>query len=296
MKIEDVVIIGAGPSGIAAAIQLKRYGINAVIIEKDMIGGLLRNANLVENYPGFPNGISGSELISLFQQHLANWDIDVIHNEVIGLEFADDLFAVTCLGQSHNARTVMIATGTRPKEIADIQIPDNVMDRILYEVYSLLNEKNLRIAIVGAGDAAFDYAINLAKANEVTILNRGEEIKCLPLLYDRAMALDRIRYLDHIRIDGIDGDAANGLRIECHHLDKPVQLNADYLIFAVGRKPQLDFLSEKFKAMAKKLEDRGLLYFAGDIKNAIYRQTAIAVGDGIMAAMKIYKKLKEIKS
>jgi len=296
MKIEDVVIIGAGPSGIAAAIQLKRYGINAVILEKDMIGGLLRNASLVENYPGFPNGISGPELISLFQQHLAKWDIDVIRNEVTGLEFANDLFAVTCAWRSYNARMVMIATGTAPKEIDDIHIRKGSKNKILYEVYPLLNENNLRIAIVGAGDAAFDYAINLANANEVTILNRGGEVKCLPLLYDRAMAMDRIRYLDHIRIDSIDGDAADGLKIECHHSDETLQLNTDYLIFAVGRKPQLDFLSEEFKAMAKKLEDRGLLYFAGDIKNAIYRQTAIAVGDGIMATMKIYKKLKEIKS
>jgi thioredoxin reductase (NADPH) len=296
MKIEDVIIIGAGPSGIAAAIQLRRYGVNAVVLEKDMIGGLLRNANLVENYPGFPRGISGPELIGLFKTQLDKWYIDITHDTVTNLDFADDLFDVTCAQSLYKARVVMVATGTKPKEITDLPVHDNVKNRILYEVYHLLDKKDLRIAIVGAGDAAFDYAINLANANQVTILNRGEEVRCLPLLYDRAMAMDKIRYVANVRIEKIDGAAVNGLTIDCYHLNKSLRLSVDYLVFAIGREPQLNFLSREFKAMMKNLEDRGLLYFAGDIKNAIYRQTAIAVGDGIMAAMKIYEKLKEIKS
>lgn len=296
MNIEDIVIIGAGPAGIAAAIQIKRYGLNPVVLEKDMAGGFLRNANLVENYPGFPEGITGLELVSLFKKQLAKWDIDIIHDEVTGLDFADDIFDVTCTGRSYKARIVMIATGTRPKKNTDIQMPDNAQDKILYDVYPLIDKKDARIAIIGAGDAAFDYAINLARVNHVTIMNRGEKVKCLPLLYDRAIALDRIKYLDDIKIENISGDGSDGFTIEYQHRDKTMRLDADYLIFAIGREPQLNFLSEGFMSMAKNLEIRGLLYFAGDIKNAIYRQIAIAAGDGIMAAMKIHEKLKEIKS
>ena len=85
MKVEPVMIIGAGPAGLATAIQLKRYGIHPLLFEGEEVGGLLRNANLVENYPGFPKGVSGSKLVNLFSRQAENLHIDVTHEQVLEL-------------------------------------------------------------------------------------------------------------------------------------------------------------------------------------------------------------------
>ena len=89
MNVEHVTIIGAGPAGIATALQLKRYGITPIILEKNTIGGLLRNAHLVENYPGFPKGISGVNLVRLFRKHLERAAITIFPEEVINLDIED---------------------------------------------------------------------------------------------------------------------------------------------------------------------------------------------------------------
>jgi thioredoxin reductase len=92
----------------------------------------------------------------------------------------------------------------------------------------------------------------------------------------------------------IDGDSSGELLVECRSPEGTLRFNAHYLIFATGREPQLDFLSGNLKENAGALEDRGLLYFAGDVKNGIFRQTSIAAGQGVMAAMKMFKKITEL--
>jgi len=291
-KNKDVVIIGAGPAGIAAAIQLKRQGIAPVVYEKQRIGGMLNNANLVENYPGFPDGISGPDLANLFKKHLAGLSIEILFEEVFNLDFLDEAFVLnTSNGQKHS-ETVIIASGTKPREISDIAMPDHIRDRILYEVYPVLNEKGKKIVVVGAGDAAFDYALNLAKNNDVMILNRGKRIKCLPLLKQRAEKTSRINYYSETSITKISGDSGGLLELVCNSIKETLLLKADYVIFAIGRAPQLDFMSKELELRVKELEKRGALYIIGDANSGLYRQSAIAVGQGIMAAMKISWFLK----
>ncbi len=94
MKVEQVIIIGAGPAGLATAIQLKRYGVHLLLFERAQAGGLLHNANLVENYPGFPLGISGVDLVNLFMLQAQNLGIDVTYEEVIELSYDRGLFRV----------------------------------------------------------------------------------------------------------------------------------------------------------------------------------------------------------
>ncbi|MFQ6083447.1 MAG: NAD(P)/FAD-dependent oxidoreductase [Candidatus Aminicenantia bacterium] len=294
MNVENVVIIGAGPAGIATRIQLKRYGIDPIILEKNKIGGLLRNANFVENYPGFPSGISGLNLVTLFEKQLREESIKVLFGEVISLDFEEGIFLVETLKRIFYSRAVVVASGTKPKKFTDFEIPEKVSERIFYEIYPILRVKGKKVIIVGAGDAAFDYALNLEKNNEVIILNKGEAVKCLPLLWERAKKAPRIDYYRHTKIFKIISDSPNRLLLECISPEGISKFYAHYVIFAIGREPQLDFLSERLKENAQELENRGLLYFVGDVKNGFFRQTAVAVGDGIMAAMKIYRKLKEV--
>ena len=294
MKIEDVVIIGAGPAGISAAIQLRRYDIEPLIFEKDRIGGLLKNADIVENYPGFPKGISGRGLITMLEEHIGKSD-KVCFEDVIELDFENNLFSIISTGRTIQSRIAIAASGTTPVIFDDIPIPDDLSGRIFYEIYLLLKEKGKKIAIVGAGDAAFDYALNLGKTNEIVILNRSDRIKSLPLLFKRAEAVENIQYIEKAVIQELGPGRGNQISVTYLHNGKETKLSAHYLVFAIGRKPAVDFFSDRLRDNRNRLEKEGYFHIIGDVNNGLYRQTAIAVGDGIKAAMKTAAKLKEIR-
>ena len=293
MNIEDVIIIGAGPGGLATALQLKRYGINPLVFEQEKIGGLLHNANLVENYPGFPGGISGPELVQQFKDQVQDLSITITHARVEELNYLENKFRATTAKQVYQSQTVVIATGTKPRLFSDLEIPVDLQDQVYYEVYPLLDLHGKRIAIIGAGDAAFDYALNLGKSNDILIINRGDQISCLPLLWERARRSHRIQYFQNTRISQLSSIPDRKMALECSTPTGHNILMVDILIGAIGRDPQLDFVSGQFAEKAIQLESSGDLYYVGDVVNGLYRQTAIAVGDGILTAMKIYGRLKE---
>ncbi len=294
MATEQVVIIGGGPSGLATALQLIRYGIKPVLLERDRVGGLLHNANLVENYPGFPEGIPGPELVALFEAQRLAGGVEVTTGEAREVSYADGVFQIATAERVYQAQALVVASGTTPKPFtgADFSIPEEAAGFLFYEVYPLLEVEGKQIAIVGGGDAAFDYALNLCERNHVIILNRGEGVQCLPLLWERASAAPRITYHQNTRIARLES-YSGGIRLDCANAAGDLQFFADYVIGAIGRRAQLDFMAPDLMAQASDLEAQGSLYFVGDVKRGIYRQTAIAVGDGILAAMKIYRHLKE---
>jgi thioredoxin reductase len=293
VEIEDVIIIGAGPGGLATALQLKRYGINPLVFEHNQIGGLLHNANLVENYPGFPGGIAGPDLVNLFEKQIQDYSIRIIASSVRQLSHQDNLFQVSTSDRDYQSRIMVIASGTKPRQFSDANIPEELQDQVFYEVFPLLNHKDQRIAIVGAGDAAFDYALNLGQRNDILILNRSERITCLPLLWERTKSFPRIKYLQNHSITKISMGPNGEVLLACNTPDETVSIEVDFLIGAIGRDPQLDFISGQFTKKAIQLESLGELYYVGDVVHGLYRQTAIAVGNGILTAMKIYERIKE---
>lgn len=281
MNVEPVMIIGAGPAGLATAIQLKRYGIHPRLFESTQVGGLLRNANLVENYPGFPKGVSGNKLVHLFSRHTQNLNIDVTHEEVLELGYDQNLFQARTAQNTYLSQVAVIATGTKPYRIMSLAIPEALSGRVFYEVCDLLNLVDNNIVIIGSGDAAFDYALNLSKQNQVLILNRSDKPKCLPLLWERAQKVSAITYKDKIEVRKLRVAHVGGMFMDCQSREGELQFYADYLVEAIGREPQLDFLSATFLQQAQALEEEGVLYQIGDVKNGIYRQTSIAVGEGV---------------
>ena len=293
MHIHDVAIIGAGPAGIAAAIQLRRYGMDFILLERDEVGGLLRNANWVENYPGFPHGISGPVLVTQMRQHLQALEIEATNAEVTSLAFQGSEFTLATTPGEVHSRLLVIASGTKPNRFQPSIISASASSRVFYEVYPLANLSGKKIAIVGGGDAAFDYALNLSRRNQVTILQRGEHPTCLPLLVTRIRQAPDILHLPGTRLLSVGELPTGELGLAYAGPEGEKQLQADYLIGALGRSPQLDFLPAGFQSITSELESQGLLYWAGDVKNGLERQTAIAVGNGIQAAMKIYRWLKE---
>lgn len=277
-KIFPVAIIGAGPSGIACGIQLKRYGIKSIIFEKDEIGGLLNNACFVENYPGFPNGIKGQVLVKLLIKQIKKYRLKIIKREVLKVFYKRKRFFIETRDRIYQSIILVAASGTRPKKLP-IPIPKDCARRIFYEVKNLKNLKGKKICIIGGGDAAFDYAMTLSKNNQVVLLHRRLRPHCIPVLYQGARKNRNISYLAITFLKRIENEQ-NGLRLICN---RNRRLLVDYLVIAIGREPELSFLSSNYKNLVK----RNKLYIIGDAKNGIFRQIAIAAGDGIKTAMEI---------
>jgi len=275
----QVIIIGAGPAGIACATQLKRYGIDSTILEKDTIGGLAKNANLIENYTGFPKGITGKNFVSLLQKQVKSNSLLINYEKVEKVEFNDSSFNVSTVDYSYKSDYVVLASGTKPI-IPDIYKTD-IKKRIFTDIYDLGEVKNKDIIIVGVGDCAFDYAMNLADDNQIILLNRSKRIKAIPILVDRVFGHENIIYFENTNIENLKIDDSK-LRITCN--DKTFE--SDYLLIAVGRTPNIDFVGRQA------LENPNLFQI-GDVKNGLYRQTSIAIGDGISTAMKIYQLITQ---
>ncbi len=291
MKVDDVIVVGAGPAGMAAALQLKRHGLEPLVLEKAEAGGLLRNANLVENYLGHTGGIVGPELVEAFKKHLEELQINIHREEVSKIEYLKNTFSVETDKRTLHSRFLIMATGTKPIELPDIEISPEVEECVFHEVHSLDQITEKRFAIIGAGDAAFDHALNLAGSNEVHILNRGTRTRCLPLLYDRCIDNPSITYHEAVQLRSIE-PSDGGLTLHCERPSGEWELEVSYLVVAIGREPALDILSDELIEALPALLDSKVLYLVGDVWNDMYRQTAIAVGDGVRAAMELWRKME----
>jgi len=287
MSDRPVIVIGAGPAGLAASLQLKRQGIEPLLIEKRVVGGLLNNAYLVENYPGFPDGISGHDLASKMYEQIIDWGIVIDHDSVTSVRYDGRRFQViTGKGMTHTARYMIIASGTVPKTLDKISM--NVpSDRIFYDVISCEENTHKRFVIIGTGDAAFDYALNLSRNNTVTIIGRSNRCRSLDILYKRALASSHICIHLNTIIQEIQQKTDDTLCLKCQRDTETIHLTADFLIVAIGRKPCVDFFDQSIISTLSESRDKGILHLIGDVQNGQYRQTAIAVGDGIRAAMLI---------
>jgi len=293
MENYPVVIIGAGPAGLAAAMQLKRQGIDPLVLERKLVGGLLLNANLVENYPGFVDGISGPELVSLFKDQAERLEVVIENEEVISIGFEDNLFRIVTNIRKLNSQLLIAGSGTKPRKISDDLYSEDWSQSLFYEVYPLIEEKDKEIVIIGAGDAAFDYALNLSSNNRVTILNRGSKIKALPLLFDRIKDNKAVRYLTNTEITDVTKTTSGKLNISIKSTSPERSIECDYLLAAIGREPEYSFADPSIIDELDKLLKDQKLFLIGDLQNGSFRQTTIAVADGIRVAMLIAQILEK---
>ena len=250
----------------------------------------------MENYPGFPNGVAGTKLIQLMKKQSERIGVNVTREEVVKVDWEGDCFSVTTEHAVRNTDYLVIASGTKSKPLPGMVSPE-AQDRVFTEVWPLLKEEGKRVVIIGAGDAAFDYALNLSKrGNFVTILNRGETVKCIGLLFERAAREARIAYRARTAVKLVESQRSkiarpSTLDFRLNVVCETETFEADYVLFAIGRVPNLDFLSNEVRQREQELVTSGRLYFVGDVKNELYRQVAIAAGDGLRAAMEIYSRI-----
>jgi thioredoxin reductase (NADPH) len=296
--LSDIAVIGAGPAGIAASIYLKRAGFEPFVFEKRDIGGLLLNANLVENYPGFPEGISGKGLVRQFKEQLSRLEVEVNNTEVITLTIEDGLFKLKTDKGEHTSRAVIVATGTIPKSI-DIQGEADLLGRkLFYEIKDITQyAKEDTFVIIGGGDAAFDYALNLSgDAARVDVIFRSERAKCLSLLEERAKKRGNIQIHPKTQPLALK-EEGNKIKLKTAAEGKEHILTCDYMLIAAGREPNLSVIPYKMRECLK-IEDNGCtnlqgLFIAGDVRRGHFRQTGIAVGDGILCAMSAERFLRD---
>lgn len=282
--VRDVVIVGAGPAGISAAVYLQRIGFKPLVLEKDRIGGLLLNANLVENYPGFPDGITGEDLVDKLKNQLERWDVEVKETDVSKVVPMDHGFNIITSTGEIETRTVVLATGTRPVKAGISGENGYEGERLFYEVRDLPRESGADYLIVGSGDAAFDYAMNLSNgAGRIDIVYRSSEPKCISLLLERVSDTPNIVLHPNTEPDTLSED--NGkIRLSCNTLEGNADFEADYILIACGREPN----SVEVEGLGHVSESRFPgLHVVGDVKRGKYRQVSIAVGDGVHAAMSI---------
>jgi len=286
----EIAVIGAGPAGMAAAIYLHRAGFDPLVLEKKAPGGLLRNANLVENYPGFPGGIKGPDLADLFVNQMSSVGVRIAHERVDRVKNKGDAFNIETDSASYTTRAVIISSGTRPKEIYLSGDKNFAENRVFYEIVDtpLANACGKKIVIIGGGDAAFDYALNLqTKGNSVVIISRKEP-HCLPLLKARAET-SGINTIAGIRSDSV-AKSPRGIVLKCRRGRKQLEFPVDYVLAACGRLPNTEFLTSSLRKSVTRstsIPETGVpgLFVAGDVVRGRHRQTGIAVGDGIRSAM-----------
>ncbi|HUT80307.1 MAG TPA: NAD(P)/FAD-dependent oxidoreductase [Candidatus Bathyarchaeia archaeon] len=285
----QVAIIGAGPAGSAAAIQLIRAGIEVIIFEEKKIGGLAINANLIENYLGFPQGIEGEKFVKLLEEQLDANVIEIFFEKILNIKFESEKFIISSEKTQCISNYLIIATGTKPIvyniEGSELLLANNLL---FYEPKDIPKNKlaKQKIAIIGGGDAAFDYALNLVqKDNQIVIIHRNDNFKCLQLLYHRVINVKEINLNSSSIIEKFELQKDNKIKIIFE--DKP-SLVVDLVMVAIGRKPNNELIIN----LSKDMLENGRLYQIGDLVNKHYRQILIAASDGLECAMDIIREIE----
>jgi thioredoxin reductase (NADPH) len=281
----DVCIVGGGAGGVFSSLYLKRFAIDSVIIEKREIGGLIKYANYVENFP-FLKPATGIEVAEKIKNIVFESSLKFLNDTVINIEHRDNFFEIkTSSGLSIFSSYLILATGTIPF------IPDEfnkVKDLVNDFEDKFFNFKNIKIGIVGGGDVAFDYALNLSKRdNKVTVISRN--IRAFELLVKRCYK-SGIQVLNKCLIKNV---FLNNQRfyLEIFNGDF-IKLDFDYIIPACGRLPFYGNIENINKIINdKRFENK--FFLCGDVKNQRCRYLINAISDAINISLKIKEAFYE---
>jgi len=300
----DVIIVGAGPAGLTAGIYAARGGLKTAIVELAMPGGQAASTEKIENYPGFPDGINGYELMNLFHKQALAFGVEFIFEEVEKFYIKEAVKKIHTTSQVLEARAIIITAGSKPRLLG---VPGEDSFRGSGVSYCATCDgaffKGKKVVVVGGGDAAIEEGAYLTKfAEEVTIVHRRTGFRASQIALNRAKENPKIRFELNAVVEEIFGsNHVEGVRI----LDVPAgttrEISADGVFIYVGTDPNAQFLHGEIET-----DDRGYIltnsllqtnikgvYAAGDIRNTPLRQVATAVGDGALAAVEVEKYLSD---
>ncbi|OGG07241.1 thioredoxin-disulfide reductase [Candidatus Gottesmanbacteria bacterium RIFCSPHIGHO2_01_FULL_42_12] len=298
MDLYDVAIIGSGPAGLTAGIYTSRGNLKTLILAGTKWGGQLMLTSTVENFPGFPEGIQGPELMERMKKQAETFGAKIILENAVSVLPVASNYELRTTNSSYVTRAVIVATGA---DTVWLGLPNE--QRLIGKGVSSCAPcdafffKNKKVAVVGGGDSACEEALFLTKfATEVTIIHRRDALRASKIMQDRVKSNPKIKFLFNTEvIDVLGQDHVEGLTLK--NLEPgPYNLATDGLFVAIGHKPNSGIfenvaeLDEKGYALKPKFPG---IFIAGDIADHTYKQAVTAAAFGCQAAMDAEKWLED---
>jgi len=304
MTVYDVIVIGSGAAGYTAAIYACRAGRKTLLIGGSLSGGQLMITSDVENFPGFPDGVLGPELMERMRKQAERFGPDIIFDDATAVDFRNRPFTVTVSGKTHSGRAVIVATGALAKWLgiaSETKFRGKGVSTCATCDGYFFKEKN--VVVVGGGDTAMEEATFLANVvRHVTVVHRRDTLRASGIMQERAMKNPKIDFLLDSVVEEVLGlDKVTGVKTLNLKTGKESVLKTDGLFVAIGYQPN----TEIFKGQLH-LDNRGYIrtkaetetnvagvFAAGDVRDHKYRQAVTAAADGCKAAMDADRFLSE---
>lgn len=302
----DVVIIGGGPAGLSAGIYTARARLSSLLLEKEIIGGQVVNAELIENYPGFDEGISGYDLTQQMHQQATRFGLETLTAEATGIELHKNQKIVKTNEGDFTARAVIIAGGSKRHKL---NVPGEEKFAGKGVSYCATCDatffRELPVAVVGGGNAAITEALHLARfATRVTVIHRRDQLRATRILEETSRSEPKIEFLWDSTVEEIEGeDNVKKLRLNQVKTGEKSTLEVAGVFIAIGFKPDTEYLKGilPLDEIGHIITNENMetevpgIFAAGDIRHNSGRQAITAAGDGATAAIYAEKYLTEQK-
>jgi thioredoxin reductase (NADPH) len=303
----DLVIVGGGAAGLTCAIYAGRGRLRTLLLEKMLPGGQVALSHVIENYPGFPEGIAGLDLAQQMHQHAARFGARIETGTVTAIEADERPFQLRVEGEGPaggpRARCVLIATGCSPRKLGapgEKELSGRGVSYCATCDGPLYGDKP--VLVVGGGNAAIDDALFLANvASKVTVVHRRDQLRADPILQERALANPKIEFLwSHVVTEIVGEGSVEAARTRHVATGEETAVPAAGVFIAIGETPQTGFLPEAvtrdkdgYVVTDSDLETSVPgIFAAGDVRAGAYRQIAAAVGEGVVAYRSIRHQLE----
>jgi len=302
----ELVIIGGGPAGLTAGLYAARGGLNVILIEKIVPGGQIIITDWIENYPGFPEGLSGPDLVQRMTEQVKRFDLSIESNEVVSVDFSEPVKKITLNDRTLTTHAIIIATGASPKKLG-VPGEETFYGKGISSCATCDGPffKEGIVAAVGGGDTAVQESLFLTKfAKKVYLIHRRDKLRAAAILQKRALANEKIEMIWDSVLTDISGlTHVENITVKNVKTGDKTQFSVDGCFIWVGTIPNAQFLGDSVK-----LDEYGFIiadlnmetsvpgvFAAGDVRNTPLRQVVTAVGDGAIAAISAENYIENIK-